>query len=496
MSGVISPNPKFLGTDNNNEPVVGGKLFTYISGTTTKQTTYNSSVITAGNANSNPVIMDSAGRATVFLDPTLAYKFVFAPSTDTDPPVSPYWTVDGISESVTTNLEVTGTAGETIAVGEHVYLSDGTGGLTAGRWYLTDADLAYKSSSAAALGVSLSALSAGQSGLIRTDGIYDAASGLSAGSIYYLSGTAGAITSAAPSTNPRIVAQAYSTTAYKILYQTAASTDVDISGTAGENLTLNDCAYMSDGSGGKTSGRWYQADPANTYSSSKAAALGFVTATVTTGNAATIRTSGRLTGFAGLTTSSVYYVSTTGAITATPPAEPAAVGVADSTTSLIVKPPNITPYRGIIFYDHTASSGATGGGTDIVSTTIPANAISAAGRMLRFVAHGTTAANGNNKTMTFSFGGSTFFTFPTFAANAFFWTLNIELFRQATSSAQTMTMTLIVASAAGADTVYKSRTTGTKDLTTALAIKATIISGTALGDITFDDGYVEIPFTV
>jgi hypothetical protein len=43
---------------------------------------------------------------------------------------------------------------------------------------------------------------------------------------------------------------------------------VDIpSAVAGEALTLNQCVYLSDGSGSKTSGRWYRCDAANTYSS-------------------------------------------------------------------------------------------------------------------------------------------------------------------------------------------------------------------------------------
>lgn len=407
MSGVISPNPKFLGTDNNNEPVVGGKLFTYISGTTTKQTTYNSSVISPGNANSNPVVMDSAGRATVFLDPTLAYKFVFSPSTDTDPPVSPYWTVDGISESVTTNLEVTGTAGETIAVGEHVYLSDGTGGLTAGRWYLTDADLAYKSSSAAALGVSLSALSAGQSGLIRTDGIYDAASGLSAGSIYYLSGTAGAITSAVPSTNARIVAQAYSSTAFKILYQSSSTAATFVSGVAGENLTLNDCVYMSDGSGGKTTGRWYQADADLPYGSVNALSTGFVAATVTTGSDCSVQKTGRISGFSALTAGAKYYISgTAGAITATAPTNAVLMAVADTTTSIVLVPvPSFSPIR--LAVDTSSVGNGAGVLTTLHTYTLVGTTLATNSNVIKYHSRGFLANNANAKTLNFVFGATT-----------------------------------------------------------------------------------------
>lgn len=439
MSGVISPNPKFLGTDNNNDPVVGGKLFTYISGTTTKQSTYSNS--TLSTPNSNPVVMDSAGRATVFLDPTLAYKFVFAPSTDTDPPVSPYWTVDGISESVTTNLEVTGTAGETIAVGEHVYLSDGTGGLTAGRWYLTDADLAYKSSSAAALGVSLSALSAGQSGLIRTDGIYDAASGLSAGSIYYLSGTAGAITSAVPSTNARIVAQAYSSTAFKILYQSSSTSATFVSGVAGENLTLNDCAYLSDGSGGKTTGRWYKADSDLPYGSVNALSTGFVAATVTSGNDCSIQKNGRVSGFSALTAGAKYYISgTAGSITATAPTNAVLMAVADTTTSIVmVSVPSFSPIR--INVDKSSVGNSAGALTTLHTYTLVGGTLATDANAIRYFGRGYFNANANAKTLNFVFGATTVAIVNAVVLNNIYWDMDVFIVRTGAAT-QDMYITL------------------------------------------------------
>lgn len=87
--------PKFTAQLNNGDPCNGCKLFAYVGGTTTKQDTYTTSAISVANA--NPVVLDSAGRATVFLDPTKVYKFVLAPSTDTDPPASPLWTVDNVT---------------------------------------------------------------------------------------------------------------------------------------------------------------------------------------------------------------------------------------------------------------------------------------------------------------------------------------------------------------------------------------------------------------
>lgn len=94
QTGQVMPSPKFTAYDANGDPCNGCKLFAYVAGTTTKQDTYTSS--TLGTPNANPVVLDSAGRATVFLDPTDSYKFVLAPADDTDPPAAAHWTVDNV----------------------------------------------------------------------------------------------------------------------------------------------------------------------------------------------------------------------------------------------------------------------------------------------------------------------------------------------------------------------------------------------------------------
>ena len=92
---MVAPDAKLRFFDSTGVPLAGGKLFTYAAGTTTKQTTYTDS--TAGTQNTNPVILDSQGYASVWLDQTLLYKFTLSPSTDTDPPTAPIWTVDGLN---------------------------------------------------------------------------------------------------------------------------------------------------------------------------------------------------------------------------------------------------------------------------------------------------------------------------------------------------------------------------------------------------------------
>lgn len=64
--------------DDNGDPLAGGKLYTYAAGTTTPKATYTTA---AGDVeSSNPVILDSAGRAVLFLDGS--YKFTLKNSSD------------------------------------------------------------------------------------------------------------------------------------------------------------------------------------------------------------------------------------------------------------------------------------------------------------------------------------------------------------------------------------------------------------------------------
>ncbi len=74
-------------------PNAGGKVFTYEPGTTTKKFSY---VSESGAANTNPIILNSAGECNLWLG-SGGYKIVNAPSTDTDPPTSAIKTWDDIN---------------------------------------------------------------------------------------------------------------------------------------------------------------------------------------------------------------------------------------------------------------------------------------------------------------------------------------------------------------------------------------------------------------
>ncbi len=102
----LSPLPKQRFTDSNGNPLSGGKVFTYAAGTTTKQNSYTDS--TGGTPNQNPVILDSRGEAPIWLDQTLAYKVTVSPANDSDPPTSPYWTIDNIPISPIAQLQNSG----------------------------------------------------------------------------------------------------------------------------------------------------------------------------------------------------------------------------------------------------------------------------------------------------------------------------------------------------------------------------------------------------
>lgn len=96
MTQTLSPTPKQRFYDNNNIPAAGAQLFTYQAGTSTKLTTYK---FASGTNNTNPIILDARGECDLWIPPNVAYKYVFAPSTDTDPPTNPFWSIDNVVNS-------------------------------------------------------------------------------------------------------------------------------------------------------------------------------------------------------------------------------------------------------------------------------------------------------------------------------------------------------------------------------------------------------------
>jgi hypothetical protein len=91
MVASISPDPRLQFFANDGSPLVGGKLYTYAAGTTTPLATYTSS--SGGTANTNPVILNSRGEASVWLGSS-QYKFVLTDANNVE-----IWTQDNLQAS-------------------------------------------------------------------------------------------------------------------------------------------------------------------------------------------------------------------------------------------------------------------------------------------------------------------------------------------------------------------------------------------------------------
>lgn len=96
--------------NDNGVPLVGGLLYTYLAGTTTPAVTYTSS--TGLTANSNPIVLNAAGRPPyeIWLDGINSYKLVLKTSTGTQ-----IWVMDnitGLPAARSQNYQ-TATAGQT-----------------------------------------------------------------------------------------------------------------------------------------------------------------------------------------------------------------------------------------------------------------------------------------------------------------------------------------------------------------------------------------------
>lgn len=87
-TGTLSPVGKQQFFDDNGAVLNGGKLYTYQAGTVTPATTYSDVDLTTPNA--NPIILDAAGRCTIYLAAS-SYKYVLKTSADVT-----VWTQDNI----------------------------------------------------------------------------------------------------------------------------------------------------------------------------------------------------------------------------------------------------------------------------------------------------------------------------------------------------------------------------------------------------------------
>lgn len=90
VAANLSPVPKMTFLDSAGNPLSGGKLYTYQAGGSTPQTTYSDQGVTP---HANPIILDSAGRATIYLAQA-NYRFVLTDSADVQ-----QWTQDNVNNT-------------------------------------------------------------------------------------------------------------------------------------------------------------------------------------------------------------------------------------------------------------------------------------------------------------------------------------------------------------------------------------------------------------
>lgn len=97
MTAVLMTPPYVEFMDANGAPLAGGKVYAYSAGTLTPKDTYTDSTGTTPNA--NPVILDSAGRAEIWINGS--YKFIVKDSSDVT-----IRTVDNVSAFTTSAVTI------------------------------------------------------------------------------------------------------------------------------------------------------------------------------------------------------------------------------------------------------------------------------------------------------------------------------------------------------------------------------------------------------
>lgn len=211
--------PRYRAVDDNGDPIPQAVLEFFEAGTSTPLAVYAD--VDGNTSLGSTVTSDGSGLfAELFMQPQAydinlydANSVLIWSAVDWFPPQA----------ASSANVDLTGTCGETITYGQGCYLSDGSGSKNAGQWYKWDADLSY-ASSLPECGFALANYTAGDTGLFRTAGKVTSLTGLVTGSLYYISGTAGAI-STTPGAYGRMVGQAESATV--LVTQTNPPASVD-----------------------------------------------------------------------------------------------------------------------------------------------------------------------------------------------------------------------------------------------------------------------------
>lgn len=96
MTGVIATIPRIQFSNALGLPLAGGKLYTYLAGTTTPVATFQDQDLTIKNE--NPIELDATGSCVIWLDPAKSYKFLLKSALGI---TQPGWPVDNIVGAAT-----------------------------------------------------------------------------------------------------------------------------------------------------------------------------------------------------------------------------------------------------------------------------------------------------------------------------------------------------------------------------------------------------------
>lgn len=160
-------NAQFFGDDG--APLAGGKLYTYESGTTTPQTTYEDQA--GATTNSNPIVLDAAGRCELWLDPALEYSLVLR---DADSVLIYTWDdISGAAAAAGLVTSVNGETGDVVLTADDIGFSTGT---STGWFAGTDSAAAFDSIITQVDGLTTggAALTAANVPIADSGGLYDA----------------------------------------------------------------------------------------------------------------------------------------------------------------------------------------------------------------------------------------------------------------------------------------------------------------------------------
>lgn len=168
----LLPLAKFREDDLNGNPLAGGKVYTYAAGTTTPAVSYTDATGTTPNA--NPVILDSSGRAAIYLG-NESYKIVVTDANDVV-----QYTSDGISAVASASDVIYRWAGTAGGTGNALTLTPSVAATS----YQTGVRYAFLASNNNSGAATVNVSGLGAKAIKRKDGTDVSAGEIAAGSMY------------------------------------------------------------------------------------------------------------------------------------------------------------------------------------------------------------------------------------------------------------------------------------------------------------------------